>query len=153
MIALVADGSLGAVMAHSFQNDSCSDSAESSEDEIEKVSNDNFRPHYLVGGSGAGHFLSPPGCAHVPIDEFVGYLSKPEMVGRVDVMELFGGEGDVGKFCARRRLKRGANFDVVAGCDLTKPDHQRELLRYVEIHGPFVILMGPLALPSGIERI
>lgn len=53
--ALVAGGSFGGATAHPFINDSCSDSAESSDDELEKVLNENFSFHYLVGSSGVGH--------------------------------------------------------------------------------------------------
>ena len=49
----------------------------------------------------------------MPIERIVGYLSQFGLVGSVDVMELFVGEGGVGKYCARRKLKRGVNFDLV----------------------------------------
>ena len=57
-------------------------------------------------------------------------------------MELFGGSG-VGKLCPRRRLKRGAEFDLVAGFDLTTYENQRVVIKHVEIYKPLVIVVGP----------
>ena len=46
----------------------------------------------------------------------------------MDVLELFGGVSGVGTFCVRRRLARGENTDLVTGLDLTKDEHQTEVL-------------------------
>ena len=93
--ALVVEGRAGSAIACSFLDGGafCSDSGESSEDEMEKVFNDNFRLHFFVGSYRHPRHVNPPGGAHVHIFGPCAYLSRPEMVGSVDVMELFGGEG------------------------------------------------------------
>ena len=118
---------------------------------MEKVPNDNLSLRYFVGSGGIDHRSSPSGSAHVPIHRFVAYLSLPEFVGTVDVMEFFGGGGGAGKFCVRRRLTREANFDLVTGFDFTKEGHQREVLRYMSAHKPLgIIIRGPRVYPSAI---
>ena len=61
----------------------------------------------------------------------------------VDVVELFGGEGGVGKLCIRRRLRRGGNFDLVTCYDLTKESDQAHIIKYITTHEPLVVVMGP----------
>ena len=51
----------------------------------------------------------------------------------------------MGKFCVRRTLKSGAKFGLVIGYDLTKEEHQKEILRYTEVHH-FLVVIFP-ALP------
>ena len=45
--------------------------------------------------------------AQVPIEHFAGHLSQPRLVCLVDVAEIFGGVGGVGKLAVRRRLRCG----------------------------------------------
>ena len=61
----------------------------------------------------------------MPIESCVGYLSQFGLAGAVHVMELVGAEVGVGNVCARRRFKRGANFELVTGFDLTNAEHPR----------------------------
>ena len=55
----------------------------------------------------------------------------------------------MGKFCVRVRLTRGANFDIVIGYDLTKEEHQRDVIGHISVHRPFVVIMGPLCTSFG----
>ena len=73
----------------------------------------------------------------------------------MDVVEVFGGESGVGKLCIRRRLIRGGEiFDLVAEFDLTRKDHQEEVVRYFDTHKPLVAVLGPpCVLVSGIGPI
>ena len=91
-IVLIAEGRLGVAIDYPFghEHGCCSDFAESSEDELDKVSNGNPIFHYLVGSSGVRHRTSPFGSVHVPTECCVGCLSQFGLVGAVDVMELFG---------------------------------------------------------------
>ena len=142
--ALAADGSPGPAITYSHINDNvcCSDSVVSSEDELERVLNNNFGLHYLVGSGGSGCHVDPPRCVQVPMKELNAYLLRPANVGSIGVVEVFGGEGGVGKFCARRRSRRGANVDLVTGFDLTKRSHQDEVVKYLEIRKPLVVIFG-----------
>lgn len=70
------------------------------------------------------------------------YLSRPEVVASIDVMELVGGESGVGKLSVRRRLSCGANFALVAGFDLTKEEHHKEALKCIDTFKPLVVVMG-----------
>ena len=54
----------------------------------------------------------------------------------MDVVELFSGGVGVGKFCVRRRLRRGANFDLVAGFDLIKVEDQKAVATCIRIYKP-----------------
>ena len=85
----------------------------SSEDELQRVLNDDFSLHYLSGSDGYSRHVDPPGSAHMHTLDSCKYLSRPDKVGAVDVVELVGGESGVGKLCVRRRLTRGADFDIV----------------------------------------
>ena len=74
-------------------------------------------------------------------------MDKPEVSGVVDVVEMFGGESGVGKLCLRRRLKRGANFDLVTGFDLTDQTSQEEVMRYIRKHKPLMVILAPPHAP------
>ena len=86
--------------------------------------------------------LPPPHCALVDIFEVNAFLAKAENVGKVDVVEVFGGESGVGRLCVRCRLERGANFDLVIGFHLTREDHQAEVVRYIRTYKPLGIVLG-----------
>ena len=70
------------------------------------------------------------------ISEFVAHLSRPELPGTVDVMELFGGDGGVGKLCSRRRPRRGENVDLVIGYDLTNEEHASNVMLAFGVETP-----------------
>ena len=82
-IAFVADGRLGAAIEYSFADEAlCSDSAESIDDELERVLDDNFSLHYFVGGGVDGHTdPNPPGCGHVHTKDSVALLARFELAG------------------------------------------------------------------------
>ena len=66
-----------------------------------------------------------------------------------DYCEVFGGIGGVTKIAIRRNLKGGQNYDIVAGCDLSDPQHVASLFRYLAVHKPLVAVMGPPCTPFG----
>ena len=63
IMALVAEGNPGVAITYfvGHEHDCCSGSAESCEDEMEKVFNCNFSFHYLVVSSGVSHRIRVPG--------------------------------------------------------------------------------------------
>ena len=62
--ARAADGSSGSATACAPIDDaSCSDSAESSEGELERVRSDKFSLHYFEGSSGSSHHSNPRGAS------------------------------------------------------------------------------------------
>ena len=73
----------------------------------------------------------------------VDTLQKPTLRGKVDVVEIFGGGGGLSKISVRRKLRTGRNFDVVSGCDLSVWANQEEMIRYITVHRPLVIIGGP----------
>ena len=156
LAALGADGSLGAAIDYCFggHQDCCTSSAESSEGKLERIMADNYSLRYLAGSRG-GVDDSGGWAAQVPIHEFVGYLSKPKLVGVLDVVEIFGGFGGVGEFCVRRRLRNGENFDLATGFDLCKPAHQRHVLDYLVQRKPLVVILAPQSggAPGGVARV
>lgn len=81
-----------------------SDGAEPSEDELERVLNDNYLLHCLVGSDGCCRHKDPPKSNVVHIVEISGYLAQSEYAGSLDVVEIFGGEPGVGTCCDRRRI-------------------------------------------------
>ena len=143
--ALACHDTFNSAIAYSYfdHNAYGSDSASSSEEDAAGILADNYSLHYLVGSAGSGGRVNPPGSTHVPIEELNSYLVKPEVSGTVDIVEIFGGESGVGKLCLRRRLRRGVNFDLVIGFDLTKESHQKEVERYIADHKPLVVVLGP----------
>ena len=50
----------------------------------------------------------------------------------MDICELFGGEARPTTIAIRRRLKTGKNFDLVAGCDMRRPQNQRDFIQYLQ---------------------
>jgi hypothetical protein len=61
----------------------------------------------------------------------------------MDFMELFGGKAGCTRVGIRRHLSTGVNFDLVADIDVSKAEDERYLWRYIHLHRPFVVLMGP----------
>ena len=138
---LGADGSLGAAIDYSFGDnlELCSTSAESSGEDAEHILLDNFCL-YLSGSSGGAEGHQGRSCS---LEDFVAYLSRPALAGTLDLVEIFGGEGGVGKIGVRRRLRTGENFDLQTGFDLTKAADQRLVLKYLNEHKPFVVIFAP----------
>ena len=91
--ALAVEGSLGAAIAYSFLDADAfaSDSADSSEDELERVV-DNYSLHYLVGHDGIDHHVDPPSSHDVELEGLMAYLTQSHLQGSLDVVEMFGGE-------------------------------------------------------------
>lgn len=94
-----------------------------------------------IGGS-SHHEDPPPRSAQVQIESSVAELPKFGYVGSVDVVEICDGERGVGKLCVRRRLKRGAKFDLVTGVDLGGKSFQDEAIRHLEANKPSVIILA-----------
>lgn len=90
--AFAIQGSFNSAIVHSFLEFSffCSDSAEGSEDEPEKVLNDKYSLHYLVGRSIADHHGNPPKSTVVHIDALRTYLSQSDIRGSIDVCGFIG---------------------------------------------------------------
>ena len=59
------------------------------------------------------------------------------------VMEIFGGYGGVSRIAIRRHLRVGRNFDINLGFDLSREGEQQKLLKYISVHRPTCIVMGP----------
>ena len=74
---------------------------------------------------------------------------KPSVEPSVDIIELCGGEGLTTYLCHKRRLKVGANFDIITGVDLTDPRAQRMVVVYVSFTKPFIAIMSPICGPFG----
>ena len=66
--------------------------------------------------------LEEPYCSHFWATE------KPLPV---HVMEIFGGYGGVSRIAIKRRIRVGTNFDINVGLDLTRPDEQQKLFKYI----------------------
>lgn len=107
--ALAVGGALNAAVARSHPESHAfaRDSAESLEDELGRVLNDNFSFHCLVGSDGHFGRKNPPKSEWVPIWYVHTSLSQPKCRGSVDIVYLFGGDPDAGELCIRRRLLRG----------------------------------------------
>ena len=59
-----------------------------------------------------------------------------------DVAELCGGAGGTGTLLVRRGWRRGPNFDIIVGFDLTKPDTRKLFLRYLVVSKPKVLIIS-----------
>ena len=143
---LATSGSFNASIAYSFFDDDAfrSSSVDSSEGEAEIVLGDNFALWYGVGCDGADMHQDPPKSTVIDVDDLLVFLATLENAGgAIDVVEIFGGEGGVGKLCVRRRLRRGRNFDLVIGFDFIDQKHRQTVFTYLKIHRPLVALLGP----------
>ena len=89
-------GSFNLAIAYRFLGRSAfrSDSAGSSEDEVDTVLNDYHSLHYLFGCGGASHHVESPKGAVVSINEFCSVLLRLGYKGSIDVVEFFGGESE-----------------------------------------------------------
>ncbi len=126
-----------------FWFDECDDSVE--EDFDAYLADPHFFLSYLLGSDVEETSFwdrYSPSSARVEFDQLTAFLSKEERCG-VDLLEIYGGEAGVTKLAIRRRLRTGANMDIVSGVDLTKQEHARRLLEYIDVHKPFVVVMGP----------
>ena len=96
-----------------------------------------------MGICGVDRHEDPPKSALLHIGDLTTSLPQADPRGGVDVCAIFGGKSVVGQFCARRRLTRGENFDLVTGFDLTTAKHQQDVLKYIGQFGSFAIVLGP----------
>ena len=144
---LGADGSLDAARKSSFDIIDCgSSTVESSEGEFERVLEHNFGLHLA---SRSGGFDVHHRAGHVPIEQFVGHLQQPKLAGLLDVIGIFGGFGGVDEIAVRRRLRSSEGFDLAAGFDVCKPEHQTHVLKYIERHKFLVIMLAPSCISFG----
>ena len=91
----------------------------------------------------SAHFLSGP-------HELVCILlsGRADLYGD-DIVELCGGAARVSSVCVRRCLRSGGNYDLVTQCDLNDPAQQRQVLRYIQVGKPLVVVMAPTCTPFG----
>lgn len=118
---LATSGSFSASVAYRFwEHDAYkSSSVDPSSEEYEHILCDNCFVVVWIGCDGFHEHVDPPKSSVIGINDLLVFLAKLEYVGNgIDVVELFGGEGGVGKFYVRRRLRRGQTFDLVTGFDL-----------------------------------
>ena len=106
---LVSSVCFSSAIAYSYFDDDayCSSDAQTSQDELDRGSDDNCALHCLIGSDGFQHHTDPPKSRAIHIEDFNVYLVQPHLGGCVDVVEVFGRESGVGKLCIRRRLVRG----------------------------------------------
>ena len=67
--------------------------------------------------------------------------------GTLDMVEICGGMARTSTIAVRRRLRTGANFDVVTDWDLNDPKQQAEVKTYFRKFQPLVAIMGPTCKP------
>ena len=79
----------------------------------------------------------------VSIGDLASYLSRPDLSGTVDVMQIFGGQSGVSRVAVRGCLCTGQNFDFVTRFNSLSPKDFAALKGYVRVHRPYVMVMGP----------
>ena len=79
---------LGLAIVYPYIGESafCSDSAEGSEGEIERVLNDNFSLRCLVGSDGHERHRGSPKSVHIILGDLCAFLSQSENVGSIGVV-------------------------------------------------------------------
>ena len=114
------------------------DSAQSNSSTDFDVTFDSF---YLRGSDAMQDSLNPPGtCYFSTIDWAIALFQK---VGRIDVAEIFGGEGGVIRICFKKGLSCGRNFDLSTNVDLNTQHGREVLLRYLKLFKPRVVSLAP----------
>ncbi len=75
---------------------------------------------HMLLGTRRGAIASPPDTITITanIDHMITMLSQQEF--GVDVIELCGGEGGIGRIAARRHLQSGGNYDLITKDDLNE---------------------------------
>ena len=106
------------------------------------------------GGYGSHHQDGPePMSYHVRarnLQEAMIVLDQmPAADPKLDIVELCGGEGLTTYLSHRRKLKTGANFELITGVDLTKRDAQEMVVKYIHYTKPRVVVMAPICTPFG----
>ena len=93
----------------------------------------------------------PPRSAHTYVVNDIQEMHLAGMNGApgVDIVELCGGEGRCTVIARRRRLQTGENFDIITGVDLTDPDTQDQVIRYLVEWKVLVVVMAPVCRPFG----
>ena len=106
------------------------------------------------GGYGSSYTATPnPTGPHMKarnLEEALAVMSQMPAAGPLlDVIELCGGEGLTTFMCHKRKLKTGANFELITGIDLTNPEAQDLVRKYLGFTRPLVVVMGPICAPFG----
>ena len=86
------------------------------------------------------------------LDIFLHLLAEPfnkAKTGKLDLLELCGGEGLPGKIAVRRRLASGGNLDLVTNVDLNCKVTQKRVLDFIFMTKPLVVVMSPTCTPFG----
>ena len=82
--------------------------------------------------------------AHLP-----HFLALPAHEGKLDIIEICGGEAGVARLAIRGGFRTGANADIVCGIDFMKQDHVHVIIDYVDKHRPCVAIMAPPCTAMG----
>ena len=107
---------------------------------------DNMQFQYFYGQPG-GHHRNLVNVTVSNMEEFFKVLvEKP---GTVDIAEICGGEARTMQLATRRRLTTGKNFDIVAGCDLTRANDRHYAIQYFERFSVLCAVMAPVCSPYG----
>ena len=104
-------------------------------------------PSTVVEGQPALHKNST---LAVDIEEMFTILSDPghKSYG-VEIVEVCGGNALTSYLCVRRKLHSGHCFELITGTDLTDPKVQAQVLSYLDLARPMVIVMSPICTPFG----
>ena len=127
---------------------------ESEDDERHHALTATLHQFAVFGGYGSYHPGKPePMSYHVKakdLHEAMMVLGQmPAVDPKLDIVELCGGEGLTTYLSHRRKLKTGANFELVTGVDLTQRDAQEMVLKYLHFTKPRVVVMAPICNPFG----
>ena len=107
---------------------------------------DNIQFQYFYGQTG-GHHRNLVNVTVSNMEEFFKVLvEKP---GTIDIAEICGGEARTMQLATRRRLTTGKNFDIVAGCDLTRANDRHYATQYFERFSVLCAVMAPVCSPYG----
>ncbi|CAE7258960.1 unnamed protein product [Symbiodinium natans] len=94
--------------------------------------------------------FTPETVVAVDVDEMQSILSSASYTSwGVEIVELFGGQGQTSRLCVRRKLRAGHNFELLTGVNLADPVAQRKVLGYISIAKPLVVVMAPVCSPYG----
>ena len=97
--------------------------------------------HWLFGSSAP---LLEPEVETCDMDSFLTIARNRRQSSQVDVIELFGGQGDTSRILLRRyNAVTGQNFDLVCGFNLLNSRHLRMLDEYIDEFQPVVAVMAP----------
>lgn len=129
-------------------------SDESADEEQQHALNATLHQFAKFGGYGSCHPASPePLTYHVKArdlrEAMIVLDQMPAANSKLDIVELCGGEGLTTYLSHRRKLKTGANFELVTGVDLTDRNAQDMVMQYLHYTKPRVVVMAPICNPFG----